>query len=540
MISKGSLDESQILQLIKSIQKLMNIYEQKMIDQPKILILVGVTGAGKSTVFNFLCGGNYELQEIKSGSQLILKENSEQFALQNGGMTSVTKAPNYYFDEKHNHLIIDFPGFKDPNGELDQILIQLLFLKIVSKSKVKLIYVLRHPETRFNERGVGLQDFIKILFQGQQVDLEKICLLLNCYGDKLPDQGLKESVKKQLQVIFKSDFKQISVLRKCKSPQDIEKIFSNEKRDQLIEELTQTQDIQFCPKNLQHSEKITKYLSDKNYQMYNGICENLNNQCKQKVDKLQERQLRIIKDLFEKLVTLLSNQNSKVDTQYANFIKLSQQIATQLNCQNDICSLDCEFSKIFIFFSQFEDLIVGYQNCLINQTLAYKSCFANLEIIKQQISILEKQKDLKQVESEKLNAIQQKQQAEYEFQIESQGACAAQQLVQNESNSKYIAEQNLTTIFNQKNNQQVMANNWKSSYSNLQQESQAKSEKLSNKNWRLQQENSTNQSQLYQKQLEIDNSQNQFEEQKRRLLSKLQDTKNQTYQLERQKNQRFE
>ncbi|CAK89818.1 unnamed protein product (macronuclear) [Paramecium tetraurelia] len=264
-----------------------------MKDQPKIIILVGVTGAGKSTVFNFLCGGNYEWQEIKNGSQLILKENSEQFALQNGGMNSVTKQPKYYLDEKLNHLIIDFPGFKDPNGELDQILIQMLFQKIVSKSKVKLIYVVRHPETRFNERGVGLQDFIKILFQGQQVDLEKICLLLNCYGDKMSDQGLRESVKKQLQVIFQSDFKQISVLRKCKSPLDIAKIFSEEKRDQLMAELNQTQDIQFSPKYVQHSEKITQYLSEKNFQMYNNICEKLNNQCKQKVDKLQERQLQI-------------------------------------------------------------------------------------------------------------------------------------------------------------------------------------------------------------------------------------------------------
>lgn len=39
--------------------------------------------------------------------------------MMNGGMNSVTKEPKYYLSEKYNHLIIDFPGFKDPNGELD-------------------------------------------------------------------------------------------------------------------------------------------------------------------------------------------------------------------------------------------------------------------------------------------------------------------------------------------------------------------------------------------------------------------------------------
>lgn len=44
---------------------------------------------------------------------------NEKFSLMNSGMQSVTKEPKYYFNEEKNHLLIDFPGFKDTKGVLD-------------------------------------------------------------------------------------------------------------------------------------------------------------------------------------------------------------------------------------------------------------------------------------------------------------------------------------------------------------------------------------------------------------------------------------
>lgn len=37
----------------------------------------------------------------------------------NSGMKSVTKEPKYFYNETFNHLLIDFPGFHDTNGEMD-------------------------------------------------------------------------------------------------------------------------------------------------------------------------------------------------------------------------------------------------------------------------------------------------------------------------------------------------------------------------------------------------------------------------------------
>lgn len=44
---------------------------------------------------------------------------TEKFSIINSGVHSVTKEPKYYFNEEKNHLLIDFPGFKDTEGALD-------------------------------------------------------------------------------------------------------------------------------------------------------------------------------------------------------------------------------------------------------------------------------------------------------------------------------------------------------------------------------------------------------------------------------------
>lgn len=37
----------------------------------------------------------------------------------NPGLESVTKEPNFFYNESNKHLIIDFPGFLDTNGDWD-------------------------------------------------------------------------------------------------------------------------------------------------------------------------------------------------------------------------------------------------------------------------------------------------------------------------------------------------------------------------------------------------------------------------------------
>ena len=44
---------------------------------------------------------------------------NEKYSVMNDGVRSVTKEPNYFFNDEKNHLLIDFPGFKDTKEVLD-------------------------------------------------------------------------------------------------------------------------------------------------------------------------------------------------------------------------------------------------------------------------------------------------------------------------------------------------------------------------------------------------------------------------------------
>ena len=44
---------------------------------------------------------------------------NEKYSVMNDGVRSVTKEPNYCFNDEKNHLLIDFPGFKDTKEVLD-------------------------------------------------------------------------------------------------------------------------------------------------------------------------------------------------------------------------------------------------------------------------------------------------------------------------------------------------------------------------------------------------------------------------------------
>lgn len=74
----------------------------------------------------------------------------------------------------------------------------MLFFKIVTKSKIKVVYVIRHPENSLSDRGIGLQEFIKDQFEEQNLDSSRFTIVLNSYNERLQDEKLVEKFQKQL------------------------------------------------------------------------------------------------------------------------------------------------------------------------------------------------------------------------------------------------------------------------------------------------------------------------------------------------------
>lgn len=72
---------------------------------------------------------------------LSIKKGTKNFSEMKHGTKSITTEPKYHYIDEINHLIIDFPGFRDTRGEIEELVIQLLFNRIVTKNKVKLVYI---------------------------------------------------------------------------------------------------------------------------------------------------------------------------------------------------------------------------------------------------------------------------------------------------------------------------------------------------------------------------------------------------------------
>ncbi|CAD8156965.1 unnamed protein product [Paramecium octaurelia] len=122
--------------LIEKIERQMEDFQGQNHDN--VIMLIGKTGCGKSTIYNFLCGAQFYINEDKFGrTTLELLSKSDVFQEIRGGLDSTTKTPKIYYNQEYQHFIIDYPGFNDTESN-DQLAIQLFFNKIVNNKKLKL------------------------------------------------------------------------------------------------------------------------------------------------------------------------------------------------------------------------------------------------------------------------------------------------------------------------------------------------------------------------------------------------------------------
>lgn len=52
-----------MIELIENINKFLDEFESRLKKDLQVILLIGMTGAGKSTIFNFLVGAEFQLIE---------------------------------------------------------------------------------------------------------------------------------------------------------------------------------------------------------------------------------------------------------------------------------------------------------------------------------------------------------------------------------------------------------------------------------------------------------------------------------------------
>ena len=133
------------------IDLLLKVWDQRIescVTGEDIVVFIGRTQAGKSTLYNLLLGHKLQAEQLEryNNSQepkLFLAEDNDQQGVEIGyGRGSITAFPNIYKDQNNKFIYVDLPGFGDNRGWCQSLVNGLGIQKLVNAAKsVRIINV---------------------------------------------------------------------------------------------------------------------------------------------------------------------------------------------------------------------------------------------------------------------------------------------------------------------------------------------------------------------------------------------------------------
>ncbi|CAD8187687.1 unnamed protein product [Paramecium octaurelia] len=403
--------ETEILKIVDKCQGLFSTFNNTAEKKIEIVLFVGKTGAGKSTLFNFLSGAEFKIQE----RELELRNPSNKFSEMKGGMNSVSKEPNYYFNSEYNHLLIDFPGFQDTNGQFDQLLIELIFQKVVTQLPIKVVYVIKNNESTLPDRGIDIIEFIDKLFKKSNLDINKFNLLLNCYLENLSDFELKRKIRRELTNANKNNYiDNILIMRKVQNAEDLKNVFTTQKRNEQWKALQQIKPVQLKPQSIPKFAIISQYLIQQISMIadeYNRIIyDNVEKLCEQMNNSIKSEQIRQTQSIIQ---VITKAEVKDASEWYTTFIENCGKIPNINQIERNLNN----FKKIFHFCSQFQNQIENYSEVIFSIKNTQKKFQKLQENIDQ---IIKNQQEKTQRESQIANLSSQKEELKKEVGIQGQ------------------------------------------------------------------------------------------------------------------------
>lgn len=146
-----------------SILVFMNNFARKLRfgDQKNVVLILGNTGSGKTTLTSLLSGVELEAKEVVPGSGEFVIVDEKDLISGKSTTVSKTEIPELMHDVVHKIAYYDCPGFNDSRGVEHDISVSYLIRKLIKfADSVKLVFAISFTSVRY---GVGdRRDFMDL------------------------------------------------------------------------------------------------------------------------------------------------------------------------------------------------------------------------------------------------------------------------------------------------------------------------------------------------------------------------------------------
>ena len=212
----GKFYEKDVVEFIEEGRKEMNTLYENNFNQKKIIMVMGLTGTGKSTLINYLNG--IPLVCIKVKDKWIIDLESENVTLPGGfrighGTKSETLYPSVYSPPDKDFTYVDNPGFVDTRGFGVEIA-NGFFREQITKSvtELKFLLLITHPDLKlrgqqFRDSIRGFSNFLGVFDDDDTKMVSKSIgiIVTRVENDGDTDEEMKEILKEKLIEILKEE-----------------------------------------------------------------------------------------------------------------------------------------------------------------------------------------------------------------------------------------------------------------------------------------------------------------------------------------------
>lgn len=129
--------------------------------QKDIVLMLGNTGAGKSTLTSFLTGAELEsIETLKDSGEFVFVDKNDLISRKSTTI-SKTVVPNLMIDKESGLTFYDCPGFSDSRGVVNDISVSYLIKKLINRAEaVKLVFAVSFSSVR---NGGDRRNFLELL-----------------------------------------------------------------------------------------------------------------------------------------------------------------------------------------------------------------------------------------------------------------------------------------------------------------------------------------------------------------------------------------